>query len=118
MSCSWDVYCVDCNENTYLENSNHREDFCTWLVANAVTLQSMVAMFRTSPWSDAELKLDYIRVPLDFFEKHGGHRLLAQDEYGAFSGKCGVRFKCPGGCGHASPCALPKDHEGDHGATP
>lgn len=118
MSCHWDVYCADCEESTHMDDTNHKEELCAWLAANAKRLREFASLFRTSPWSEAELKLDFTHIPLSFFEKHGDHRVFAQDEYGEFSGKCGVRFKCLGGCGHTSYCALPNGHGGEHGAKP
>lgn len=111
MSCDFDVFCLDCNANLGLQDWNRRSNEVQALIANAPAIAALAPLARSG------FTLEHFdrNVPIEFFAKHLGHRLLPRDEYGGFLDECGAQFACLGACGnHWLTCRLVRDHEGQH----
>lgn len=108
MSCDWDVYCVDCKEESGIPDANHREELMDRLIAQREGLEKLGELVKEF---DVELKIDYQYVNPQWFTLHRGHKLRARNEYGEFGTPCGHRFLCRYGCGEVT-CDRGEGHSG------
>lgn len=110
MSCDWDVYCVECEEELGISDANHKVETMRSIITNRSTMEALAVMGEEA---SVELKVDYLYVTdLEFFLKHKGHRLAPRSEYGAIDGRCNERLKC-GECETQHICKLESGHRGE-----
>jgi hypothetical protein len=111
MSCSWDVYCLDCKAEAGFE-VNH-VDKISAIIRHASTLAALYPL-------DKELDDFQVRaceyggrIDVPFFHLHHTHRLVPRDEYGQFHDGCDEAFTC-GECETRHYCKRVKGHPGKH----
>lgn len=120
MSHHWTVACIDCDKELDL-HGNHQEGPALAIAADA---EKLTAVGRLLPnlVIDPERSYNFYcenssKFPVSFFVDHAGHQIVARDEYGEVSGRCGEHGSC-GECGGHFICNLGKDHPGRHEAGP
>lgn len=115
MSTYWDVYCKTCNSHADvgLGGVKNGEEPMIELIRNAPQVVSLANIKKSfHDWrTEMELKVQGHPIDLDWFLTHGGHELVARDEYGGFSGQCGEYIRC-GECNDKRRCGLAVNHEG------
>ena len=116
MSTDWTVYCRECDSVLDITDANHEVELMRELVKSGPTLRRIATLARSLP-KRVELTLDADSgygwpTALEWFGDHGGHDLVARDEYGREDGQCGERVTCV--CGSRVACVLERGHEGEH----
>lgn len=95
MSCTWDIICMDCNEE-----ADFYEVYRVDIVRSIILKSDAIAEFRAkindsaTTLYDLEVRCDNHDLPLEFFLKHRGHRLLPVNEYGDLDLPCPLQFSC------------------------
>jgi hypothetical protein len=124
MSCDWDLFCLDCNEAHGFDDLNHWDDTLALVAkhgpaladacAALLSLREACRVEETGAWRiELELNLrTYARVNLEWFVKHGRHRILPKDEYGRLLDECGKYYTCPA-CKTQKKCRRTTNHGGD-----
>jgi hypothetical protein len=128
VSCDWDVYCLDCESEHGFSNCNHEDKLMRELAKLGPRLKKLCELMPIlDSLSDPPCSA-YVcpRITLDadvihprrwlhaaWWIEHGGHRLVARDEYGRCDDECGEHFSC-GECGSSKCCRRMKGHDGEH----
>ncbi len=120
MSDRYDLYCLDCQDEHGFEDGNR----CSELFADLAKIAPLVATMAPGMRAlqalpsayDAALYLQYQRnrINLDWFEKHGSHRLRSRTGggvYGVCSDECGEWISLS--TSDFQPCARLRKHEGE-----
>lgn len=114
MSTYWDVYCVPCKTSLGL-HGNNQEAPANAIAADAPRLALVpgiyVDVYETYNFFGEGRKA----ISTNWFAEHAGpnHEVVAKDEYGRISGRCGAYTDCKK-CGAHGSCDLKPLHEGDH----
>ena len=117
MSCDWDVWCLDCEEGLGLSDWNHKSDAMLDIIRARDALAALADVRPDAYASGFEYWGSYKDlVPVGFFAKHRGHRLIPRDEYGQCLDECGETIVCSHCKLGNSRCRLPEKHEGPHAA--
>lgn len=119
MSCSWDVWCLDCEDGAGLDE-NHSPDLMLAIIRHVHAFAALAEAFddlqadsHAVAYPTLRVRGDHAYVHPQWFAKHHTHRLVPRDEYGHCLDECEVRFRCCG-CDRDDHCRLPKGHEGPH----
>jgi len=93
VSCSWDVFCVDCRVSAGMDNTNHEDELMRTLIKHRRAVAA-VGELAAELWS-LDLVANTHYVPVLFFREHLDHVLRPISEYGTFDTTCGRDFVCP-----------------------
>lgn len=120
MSCHYDVYCLDCDDNLGIQDANHRNKEMHALIklAPAIVAFKRVMDREEDAFQDSGLEIEVTilwgkRLDLKWFVQHEGHALMVRDEYGHLHDECGAYFNCEA-CNHRERCQRPARHDGPH----
>lgn len=120
MSCDWDVYCLDCNQEHGFDGANHCDGEMADLCAVGPKIRKLFLLLRDLPLLQNHTLVpeglsDRHRLDPAFWIAHGEHRIVPRDEYGRILGECSQQLACDRcGCSQHVRCVLPANHEGGH----
>jgi len=114
VSTQWGINCRTCGESLGLR-VNH-EDVMSELIRLAPDLVKLIPLRAAIGDWRLELNFTVLDSPVDlkWLEKHLGHDLVPQDEYGGFLDRCNERVMCSC-CDSVYRCARAPKHDGPHG---
>ena len=118
MSCSWDIYCLDCGMGAGWD-WNHGDD------ALGDILRSVREIAAAMPVLDKLYDAGNLNIRIGhgceggdmnsirFLAEHATHKLALRDEYGQFLDDCSERIKCCS-CEETFVCRRKSGHKGKH----